>query len=160
MCQHFLCKSSVTFVATQETFNPANIFTVSSGYLLSQVGWYYILFLSQSTTILFSILLSSLGVMFLSRVKGRYFLGYTFCLHHHMIALTLHPIKAIKYHCQMVLWSVMVSRFNSLAPGWFKWNFDQAVFKLILVTGGWGISCETTLRWMSLDLIDDNSTLI
>ena len=49
---------------------------------------------------------------------------------------------------------------NSLAPGWFEWNFNQAVFKLILVTDGWGIFCETTLRWMSLDLTDEKSTLV
>ena len=28
------------------------------------------------------------------------------------------------------------------------------------MTDGWGISCELALRWMSLDLIDENSTLV
>ena len=50
--------------------------------------------------------------------------------------------------------------FNSLAPGWFEWNFNQAVFKLILVTDGWGIFWETTIRRMSQDLTDDKSTLV
>ena len=26
------------------------------------------------------------------------------------------------------------------------------IFKLILVIGGWGISCELALRWISLDI--------
>ena len=49
---------------------------------------------------------------------------------------------------------------KSLAPWRLEWNFKLAVFKLILVTDGWGIFCETTLRWMSLDLTDDKSTLV
>ena len=49
---------------------------------------------------------------------------------------------------------------NSLAPGRFHFNFRQAIFKLILVNGGWGISHEIALRWMPLDLIDDKSTLV
>ena len=28
------------------------------------------------------------------------------------------------------------------------------------MTGGWGISCKITLRWMPLDLTDDKSTLV
>ena len=49
---------------------------------------------------------------------------------------------------------------NSLAPAKFKWNFGYAVFKQILVTDGWGISCEIALIWMSLDFTDDESTLV
>ena len=29
---------------------------------------------------------------------------------------------------------------------------DNYIFELILVIGGWGISCEIALRWMSMDL--------
>ena len=29
-----------------------------------------------------------------------------------------------------------------------------------LVIDGWGISCEIALRWLSLDLTDDKSTLV
>ena len=32
------------------------------------------------------------------------------------------------------------------------------IFKLILITYGWGFSCE--ISWLSLDLTDDNSTLV
>ena len=46
-------------------------------------------------------------------------------------------------------------RFNS-----FQSNFRQAIFKLILVNGGWGISYEIALRWMPLELTDDKSTLV
>ena len=49
---------------------------------------------------------------------------------------------------------------NSLAPGRFKWNFRLVIFKLILVIGGWGISCAIVFRWMSLDLSDGKSTLV
>ena len=34
------------------------------------------------------------------------------------------------------------------------------IFKLILVIGGWGISDKIALRWMSLDLADDKSTMV
>ena len=34
------------------------------------------------------------------------------------------------------------SHFNSLAPGKFEWNFRYVIFKQILVTDSWGISCE------------------
>ena len=50
--------------------------------------------------------------------------------------------------------------FNSLAPGKFEWNFRHVICKQILVIDGWGISCEITLLWMSLDFIDDQSTLV
>ena len=49
---------------------------------------------------------------------------------------------------------------NSLAPGKFKRNFRHVIFKQILVTDGWGITCETALMWMSLDFTDDQSTLV
>ena len=35
---------------------------------------------------------------------------------------------------------------NSLAPRSFELNFKQSIFKLILVIGGCGISCEIFLR--------------
>ena len=49
---------------------------------------------------------------------------------------------------------------NSLAPGKFEWNFRHVFFKQILVTDGWGISCEIGITWMSLDFADDQSTLV
>ena len=47
---------------------------------------------------------------------------------------------------------------NSLAPGKFEWNFRYVIFKRILVIGGWGISCEIALIWMSLDFTDDQTS--
>ena len=59
-----------------------------------------------------------------------------------------------------MLWSspgpLIVSHINSLAPGRFEWNFRS----VISVIDGWGIVCEIALRWMSLDLTDDNATLV
>ena len=49
---------------------------------------------------------------------------------------------------------------NSLAPGKFEWNFRCLIFQIISVIDGWGISCELTLRWMSLDLTNDESTWV
>ena len=49
---------------------------------------------------------------------------------------------------------------NSLALGRFWWNFRWVIFKQILVIDGWVISSEIALRWMSLALIDDKSTLV
>ena len=49
---------------------------------------------------------------------------------------------------------------NSLAPGKFEWNFKHVIFKQILLLDGWGNSCETALIWMSLDITDDQSTLV
>ena len=49
---------------------------------------------------------------------------------------------------------------NSLAPGKFQWNFRYVIFKQIIVIDGLGISCEIALIWLSLDLTDDQSTLV
>ena len=48
----------------------------------------------------------------------------------------------------------------SLAPGKFEWNFRYLILQIISVIDGWGICCELALRWMSLDLTDDKSTLV
>ena len=53
-----------------------------------------------------------------------------------------------------------VMHINSLAPGNFEWNFRYVIFQGILVIDGWGISCEIALLWMSVDFIDDQSTLV
>ena len=49
---------------------------------------------------------------------------------------------------------------NSLAPGKFEWNFRYLIFQIISVIVGRVISCELALRWMSLGLTDDKSTLV
>ena len=49
---------------------------------------------------------------------------------------------------------------NELTLGRFEYNFEQVVFNLILVSNGWGMSCKIALGLLSLDLTDDNSTLI
>ena len=38
--------------------------------------------------------------------------------------------------------------------------FRFVIFKRILMIVGWGISCKIALIWMSLDLTDDQSTLV
>ena len=42
---------------------------------------------------------------------------------------------------------------NSLAPGRFESNFWWEISKFILVFGGWGVSCESAIRWISVDLL-------
>ena len=50
---------------------------------------------------------------------------------------------------------------NSLVPGRFEWNFRYIISKVISVIGCWGISCEIAIRWLPLDLTDDDeSTLV
>ena len=53
-----------------------------------------------------------------------------------------------------------LKRLNSLAPVKFEWNFRYLIFWIISVIDGWVISSELALRWMSLDLTDDKSTLV
>ena len=48
---------------------------------------------------------------------------------------------------------------NSLASGKNEWNFKALIFQIISVIDGWSISCHLALRWMSLDLTTDKSTL-
>ena len=57
-------------------------------------------------------------------------------------------------------WQAITCTINSLAPGKFEWNFRYLIFQIISVIDGWVISCELALRWMSLDLTDDKSTLV
>ena len=49
---------------------------------------------------------------------------------------------------------------NSLAPGTFEWNFKWVIFMINSVIDGWCISGKIALRWESLDLSDDKSTLV
>ena len=49
---------------------------------------------------------------------------------------------------------------NSLAPRKFEWKFRYVIWRIISVIDGWSISCELALRWMSLDLTNDKSTLM
>ena len=44
--------------------------------------------------------------------------------------------------------------------GDFNDILDGIIFKINLEIGGWGISCEIALRWISLYLTDDKSTLV
>ena len=57
------------------------------------------------------------------------------------------------------IWSGQFA-FNPLTPGSFEWYFGEVIFKLISVTDGWGISCETAVIWMSLGLTNDYATLV
>ena len=49
---------------------------------------------------------------------------------------------------------------NSLSPGSIEWNSRQIIFMLILVIGGWAISSEIAIRWISRDLTNNKSTLV
>ena len=50
---------------------------------------------------------------------------------------------------------------KSLAHGWFQWTFELMIFKLILcLMAKWSlVSCNMSIRWMSLYLPDDKSIL-
>ena len=47
-----------------------------------------------------------------------------------------------------------------IGPGRFERNFREVIFKLILVIDGWGISCKIALKWLLLNLTDDESTSV
>ena len=49
---------------------------------------------------------------------------------------------------------------NLLAPGRFEWHFLQVIFKLISLTDGLGISCEISVRWISLVVSDEKSVFV
>ena len=74
------------------------------------------------------------------------------------ITLTIHAFRSS--HNVPGCLSSHVGTFNSLAPGRFQWNLRKIIFKLILVTNGCDISSEIALRWTSLVLSDDKSTLV
>ena len=57
-----------------------------------------------------------------------------------------------------ITWYCM--QLNSLAPGRFEWHFREVIFKLIFVIDGWDIPFEIAIRWLLLDLTDDQSTLV
>ena len=50
--------------------------------------------------------------------------------------------------------------FKSVALGRFELNFRSVIFKLILVINGQGSSCEIAISWFSLELTDDEATLV
>ena len=54
----------------------------------------------------------------------------------------------------------MNTSLNSLSPGKFELYFRCLIFQIISVIDGWGMCCEYALRWISLDLTDDESTLV
>ena len=66
-------------------------------------------------------------------------------------------LQIILFSATFCLPDVDIPRVNSLAPGRFQWNLRKIIFKLILVTD---ISSEIALRWTSLGLSDDKSTLV
>ena len=67
------------------------------------------------------------------------------------ISKDIQHLKVKSSHCKS---------FNSLTTGKFEWYFRYLIFQMISVIDGWGISCELALRWMSLDLTDEKSTLV
>ena len=54
---------------------------------------------------------------------------------------------------------VSIKGVHSLASGRFAWNIRWLIFKLILVIDWCGISCETAIKWLSLDLNYHKSAL-
>ena len=63
-------------------------------------------------------------------------------------------------HFNLLQTSDHIVFINSLGPGIFPWNLKKIIFKLILVNDDYDISSEIALRWTSLDLSDDKSTLV
>ena len=68
-------------------------------------------------------------------------------------------LSAIRHYFLIIIMGIPIL-VNSLAPGKCEWNFRYLVLQIISMIDGWGISCELALRWMSLDLTDEKSTLV
>ena len=62
--------------------------------------------------------------------------------------------------CKMSVILLKPECVNSLAPCRIWFDFRWVIFKQILVTDVWVISCEITLRWVSQGLTDNKSTLV
>ena len=89
-----------------------------------------------------------------------------------LFGISLNKLLTKQYSCQWFVMprglcnvTVMTDSYhssnNDLLPlGKFEWNFRYFIFLIISVIDGWGISCDLALRWMSLDLTDDKSTLV
>ena len=102
-------------------------------------------------------------------------MNYPFTCHNVLSDVIMYPCptyllvacsySCICFHCPYeFVTSFLIAQnrveLNSSARGRFELNFRWVMLKIILVIDGWGISCEITLRWMSLDLSYDKSTLI
>ena len=77
--------------------------------------------------------------------------------------LCLFCINPSKYWCPIfsrLPSMISVKHISSFTPRIFEWKFRWVIFKIILAIFGWGISCEIVLKWISLDLADDKSTLV
>ena len=55
---------------------------------------------------------------------------------------------------------VVAGTINSLAPGRYGSNFKSIIFKIIIQNSSLGAHCESALGWMSLNLINERSTLV
>ena len=97
----------------------------------------------------------------LCSIRGIYFLFMIHTFYQWVLLLMMMCILLLLFTCSSTrTLSVCMIAFNSLAPGRFEWNFRWFIFKVISVVDSWGIDCEIALRWMSLDLTDDKSTLV
>ena len=59
-----------------------------------------------------------------------------------------------------VKFCILIKISLKFVPGRIQLNLRKIIFKLILVTDGCDISSEIALRWTSLNLSDDKSTLV
>ena len=69
--------------------------------------------------------------------------------------------KKVTHHSSPMLWHLCEANCSLTHRPLGNLNeIFRCNFQAILVIDGWGISCEITLRWMSLNLTDDKSTLV
>ena len=94
------------------------------------------------------------------RKKMVYDTTFIFQFHHPTCGIISQASSNSECQCLWVTVNQPTLSFNSLAPGKFEWNFRYLIFQIISVIDVWVISCEVALIWMSLNLTDDNSTLV
>ena len=79
--------------------------------------------------------------------------------------MTLNSLPIQEHLRKIFQWEIKLllkTYINSLAPGKFEryFRYVPVIFKRILLTDGWGISCEIALIWVSQNFTDDQSTLV
>ena len=77
-----------------------------------------------------------------------------------VIARILWDIPGRNYHVKRIIYINHNTSRYALVPKRFEWNFEWVNLKQILLINGGGISCKIALRWMSLDLTDNKSSLV
>ena len=84
-----------------------------------------------------------------------------YCVAWIVLMATVTGLRRVVYQNWFAVVTAAVERLLTHWPlGNLNEIFRHVIFRHNLVVGGWGISCEIALVWMSLDFTDDQSKLV